>query len=206
MDGQEQQGNLKEPKLVGGIPLNFEEISKKTGGKATVKGLSGQLIDVSVGPKNIDIDSRVNLDIHFYASVITDKNQKNYLSFTIQTRGYGAKKQFEDFYAKKIADETINYFGKMYEISGIMFDWFSYSDNFKKYFDLKKEFLTNFRLQGKSETEAEGLAKQNAALGTWTGTRLAQPHGFTKVETKEEKEIEDPEEEPEMVVRGKFYK
>ncbi len=190
MDGQEQQGNLKEPKLVGGIPLNFEEISKKPGGKATVKGLSGQLIDVSVGPKNIDIDSRVNLDIHFYASIITDENQKNYLSFTIQTREYGAKKQFEDFYAKEIADETINYFGKMYEISGIIFDWRSYSDNYKKYFELKK--------MGKTDSEA--------AFGTWTGYRLAKPHGFAKVEVLEKEELTDPKSEPEMVVRGKFYK
>ena len=205
MDSQEQ-GGLEEPKLVGGIPLNFEEISKKPGGKATVKGLSGQLIDVSVGPKNIDIDPRVNLDIHFYASIITDENQKNYLSFTIQTRGYGAKKQFEDFYAKAIADEVISYFEKKFEISGIMFDWRSYSDNYKKYFDLKKEFLSELKAQGKNDTESEEFTKQKAALGTWTGRRLAQPHGFTKVEVSEKEEVTDPKAEPEMVVRGKFYK
>lgn len=133
MDNQEQQGNLREPKLVGGIPLNFEEVSKKPGGKTVVKGLSGQLINITVGPRNIEIEPQW-VDVYLKANVETDENQKNYLRFLIRVIDHATGDRSPDFYAKKLADEAIDYFGKKYEISGIFFDWFPYSDNYKRYF------------------------------------------------------------------------
>lgn len=82
----------------------------------------------------------------------------------------------------------------------------------KGIFKLKEESIADFKSQGKSDSEAEDLAKQKAALNTWTGTRLAQPHGFTKVEIAEEEEIIERDqtlgegEKPVIIVRGKFYK
>lgn len=213
MDNQEQQGSLREPKLVGGIPLNFEEISKKPGGKTVVKGLSGQLINITVGLRNIEIEPQ-GIDVYLKAKVETDENQKNYLRFLIRAISLEdtTEERSPDFYAKRLADEAIDYFGKKYEISGIFFDWLPYSDNYKRYFKLKEKFIADFKSQGKSDSEREYLAKQKAALGTWTGTRLAQPHGFTKVEIAEEEEkIEQDQtlgegEKPAIIVRGKFYK
>ena len=138
-------------------------------------------------------------------TVETDASHKNYLRFTIRAIDE-TRDRSPDFYAKKLADETIDYFGKKYEISGILFDWLSYSDNYKSYFQLKEEFIADFKSHGKSDSEAEDLAKQKAALNTWTGTRLAQPHGFTKVDVLEKEETFEEGGKPEIVVRGKFYK
>ena len=190
MDNQEQQAELKNPKLVGGIPLNFEEISKNPEGKAIVKGVSGRKIGIEVKPHKIDVYPIAATDVYFSAKIISDQDHGNFLSFSIRTKELGADNPMEDFYAKKLADEAISYFEKDYQITGIMFDWRSLGDNYKKYFELKR--------MGKTD--------QEAALGTWTGSQLAQPHGFTKVEVWEGKATTDPKAEPEMVVRGKFYK
>lgn len=202
VDNQEQHEDLAKPKLIGGIPLNFDEISKSPGGEVEVEGVSGQRIKVRVKDNNIHILSLRN-EASFNAEIKTGEDGKYYLSFAIFTKEPETNKPNPDFYAGRLADAAIDYFGKKHEIAGILIEWQPGSDNYEKYFQLKKQFLAE---------EPEEQAKQKAALGTWEGSRIAQPHGFIRVEIEEQKEkIERDQrlgegEKPGIILRGKFYK
>lgn len=202
VDNQEQNVDLAKSKLVGGIPLDFDEISKRSEGKAEVKGVSGQKIKVTVDDKNITIISLQN-EASFAAEIKTGEDGKDYLSFAIFTREPETNKPNPDFYAGRLADAAIDYFGKKHELAGILIEWQPGSDNYIKYFQLKNQFLVK---------ESEEQAKQKAALGTWTGSRIAQPHGFKRVEIEEQVEkIERDQvlgkgEKPATIVRGRLYR
>lgn len=203
VDNQEHHGDLAKPKLVGGIPLDFDGISKSPGGEVGVEGVSGQRIKVRVKDDNIHILSLGDYQASFNAEIKTGKDGKDYLSFAIFTREPETNERNPDFYAGRLADSAIDYFGKKHEIAGILIEWHPGSDNYEKYFQLKKQLLAE---------GSEEQAKQKAALGTWEGSRIAQPHGFIRVEIEEQEEkIERDQrlgegEKPGIILRGKFYK
>lgn len=196
-----------EAPLVGGIRLDPERIKTKHNGKLITVGNSGESIQIEVASNRISVELVSEPDIHFEAKLEKDEEGKTFIEFFVRTKEVVTEKRASDFYAEKLADAAIEYFSKENDIYGIKFRWYDYSDEYKKYFELKKKILEELSKTQTNSEEAESKAKKRAAFGTWTGEKVALTHGFNEVYIEETKEIEMlPDSEPLPLVTGCFVK
>lgn len=182
-----EQYNTEAP-LVGGIRFDPQRIKDRHNGKLITLGESGAPIKIEVGRDIINIELIMNPEIHFTAALKNDKRKKTLVMFDIRTKKRATEEKAPDFYAKELVDVSMKYFGNKNNIDGIESIWYADGDNYRKYFELKEKVLAELNKTQTYLKKAEVEAQKCAALGTWTGTKIAQSHGFSEANVKETNE------------------
>lgn len=182
----EQYNN--EASLVGGIRFDPQRIKDKHNGKLITLGASGAPILIEVGQSVIKISLIMNSEIHFTAALKNNERKKTFVMFDIRTKKRATEEKAPDFYAKELVDVAMKYFSNKNNIDGIESVWYADSDNYKKYFELKKQFLAKPEEKQTNSKRIEAEARKHAALGTWTGIKIAQQYGFREAYVKETNE------------------
>lgn len=205
---------LETASFIGGIPLNFKEIANNYKGNIVVPSVSGQSIRISVGEQRISIglavESELDETVAFGAELLYDEKNRRLIDFHIRTRERDTGLRHPDFYAKRLASAAIAYFSQDKELDGVKFFWLGYSDNYKRYIELKEQYLKDAKEKnGFDESEVEEQAKKDAALGTWTGINIAQEPGFSQAIVRESVDPIDEENFDSIegdCIEGVFYR
>lgn len=205
MEKSGDQKKIDQGIKIGELPLDLKAVAALPEGKTTITGASGDALRVRVTTEQIAIDGPFS-ENHFHADMIKDEKGERYITFSIFSKIRGSEERHSDFHAGELADAALTYFNTLHDIRGIQFEWQSYSDNQKTYLAVKKATMDELVASGMPINQAEERAKEQAARATWTGRRLAQPHGFSTVNVHERQEVIDEETGPELIVFGTFSK
>lgn len=227
---EKEQGNPspqfdpEQAPLVGGIPVDFKATSLLEGRSSEVTGRdTGHKISIKATDYEIEIvdtvDSRYFFKVEFFPDVDPDDEEaiKNTIAFDMRTVWWDGDKRVRqpDFRVKELAEAAIQYFEEKYgELNGVSFQfegkryingkgWQPPSDNYARYFEMKKKFLEENSARGMVMEEAERMAQEQAAFTTWSGENIAKPRGFTRVRDLEE--YSNPQTEQEEVI-GQFVR